>query len=77
MIIVLPISSISSFSLKNLKSARCPRHTFATMMHDLGASMMTIKDVIGHEDIKSTQQYIGPDSKSKLLDFQERLLSSK
>ena len=52
------------------------RHTFATMMHDLGASMMTIKDVIGHEDIKSTQQYIGSDSKSRLLDFQERLLSN-
>lgn len=50
------------------------RHTFATMMHDLGASMNTIKDVIGHEDIKSTQNYIGAEKKERLMELQERLL---
>lgn len=50
------------------------RHTFATMMHDLGASMNTIKDVIGHEDIKSTQNYIGAEKKERLIELQERLL---
>jgi site-specific recombinase XerD len=50
------------------------RHTFATMMHDLGASINTIKDVIGHEDIKSTQSYIGSENKERLMELQGRLL---
>jgi integrase/recombinase XerD len=44
------------------------------MLHDLGASMNTIKDVIGHEDIKSTQNYIGAEKKERLMELQERLL---
>lgn len=50
------------------------RHTFATMMHDLGASMNTIKDVIGHGDIKSTQNYIGAEKRERLMELQKRLL---
>lgn len=53
------------------------RHTFATMMHDLGASIQTIRDLIGHEDIKSTQSYIGSDSKQKLMALQSALLDKK
>jgi len=50
------------------------RHTFATMMHEFGASITTIRDVIGHEDIKSTQSYIGSENKERLLELQNRLL---
>jgi integrase/recombinase XerD len=50
------------------------RHSFATVMHELGASIITLKNVIGHEDIKSTQVYIGYDKKERLIELQNRLL---
>lgn len=50
------------------------RHSFATIMHELGASIITLKNVIGHEDIKSTQVYIGYDRKERLIELQNRLL---
>lgn len=78
-------SSISSVNMKLKKIATTlgitsdistyfARHTFATMMHDLGASINTIRDVIGHEDIKSTQSYIGSENKERLMELQGRLL---
>lgn len=53
------------------------RHTFATMMHELGASLYTIKDVIGHEDIKSTQVYVSGEKKERLMELQNRLLEDE
>ncbi|MBC6109204.1 tyrosine-type recombinase/integrase [Pedobacter fastidiosus] len=78
-------SSISTVNMKLKKIATSlgitsdistyfARHTFATMMHDLGASINTIRDVIGHEDIKSTQSYIGSENKERLMELQGRLL---
>ncbi|RNL50111.1 tyrosine-type recombinase/integrase [Pedobacter jejuensis] len=79
-------SSISTVNMKLKKIATSlgitsdistyfARHTFATMMHDLGASINTIRDVIGHEDIKSTQSYIGSERTEKLREFQEKLIN--
>ncbi len=53
------------------------RHTFATVMHELGASLFTIKDVIGHEDIKSTQVYVSSERKEKLMALQNKLLEDE
>ncbi|RZL31534.1 MAG: hypothetical protein EOP00_35000, partial [Pedobacter sp.] len=64
----------SSLGITSDISTYFARHTFATMMHDLGASINTIRDVIGHEDIKSTQSYIGSENKERLMELQGRLL---
>lgn len=50
------------------------RHTFVTVMHDYGASDYTIKEIVGHEDIKSTQSYMGAEKKEKIMDLRRKLL---
>lgn len=50
------------------------RHTFVTIMHEYGASDYTIKEIVGHEDIKSTQSYMGAEKKEKIMDLRRKLL---
>lgn len=38
-------------------SFHCSRHTFATVSLDLGVSMETVKDILGHTDFKTTAIY--------------------
>ena len=35
----------------------CARHTYAVMLLANGANLMTVKELMGHKDIKSTQIY--------------------
>ena len=35
----------------------CARHTYAVMLLEHGANLMTVKELLGHRDIKSTQIY--------------------
>ena len=48
------------------------RHTFATMMLHAGADIVTVKEILGHSDIKVTQVYTHTDF-MKMKDAMERL----
>lgn len=37
------------------------RHAFATMLHKNGADIYTIKELLGHSDVRTTQTYIHPE----------------
>jgi site-specific recombinase XerD len=32
----------------------CLRHTYATILYDAGVDVLTAKDLLGHEDVKTT-----------------------
>ncbi len=44
----------------------CARHTYAVMLLESGANLMTVKELLGHRDIKSTQIYAKVVDGSKL-----------
>jgi len=44
----------------------CARHTYAVMLLANGANLMTVKELLGHRDIKSTQIYAKVVDSSKL-----------
>jgi site-specific recombinase XerD len=48
----------------------CARHTYAVMLLANGANLMTVKELLGHRDIKSTQIYakVIDDSKVAAVD---------
>ncbi|MCH8014690.1 MAG: tyrosine-type recombinase/integrase [Candidatus Dadabacteria bacterium] len=41
------------------------RHTAATRMAENGASIIAVKEICGHSDIKTTMQYFHPDKSLK------------
>jgi len=50
------------------------RHTFATVLKDSGHSVEMIKELLGHEDIKTTQIYLGSfDDATKDAAFEDLL----
>lgn len=41
------------------------RHTFATRMIATGVDVMTLKEIMGHRDIRVTQKYVQPSQASQ------------
>ncbi|MEI2693857.1 MAG: site-specific integrase [Saprospiraceae bacterium] len=52
-------------------SFHCARHTFACIALQLGVDLMSLRDLIGHTDLKVTQEYL------KVIDSQKRAAVNK
>jgi integrase len=50
------------------------RHTFATRMIEAGVDLPTLKDIMGHTDIRTTQKYVHPtrDHQFRAMDLYEQ-----
>ena len=51
------------------------RHSFIKRLHELGTSDYTMKNIVGHENFKSTQGYIGTKSDERIKELNIMLLS--
>ena len=64
----LAYSILKSFAL--LLAFHCSRHTFATLQLEHGTDIYTVKDMLGHTNVRTTQVYghIVDPSKRKAAD---------
>lgn len=71
----LPYSIPKSFAL--LLSFHCARHTFATMCLNNGVKMENVSKMLGHTNVRTTQQYAKVLNAEVEKDFEmlERILS--
>jgi integrase len=55
------------------------RHTFATRMIAAGVDVMTLKEIMGHSDIRTTQRYVHPSQarQDEAMAMYERSFSSR
>lgn len=52
-------------------SFHCARHTFATVGYSLGIPLLTIKKLLGHRDISTTQIYTKVSDEQKIKEMQK------
>lgn len=64
-------SSASRSGIKKSLSFHCARHTFGMYLANNGVSLVTIKELMGHSDIKTTQIYSRASQETKAQTIQE------
>lgn len=64
-------SSASLAGIKKSLSFHCARHTFGMYLANKGVNLVTIKELMGHSDIKTTQIYSRASEETKAQTIQE------